>query len=237
MSVSSFLINSVFPRTCVGCDRSMPHDARSFVCKDCRLDIELVKDPSCPFCRSPSRGGTTCPFCKKNSSLDSLTVIASYDDRLVKRMIKELKYRFLRDLAADIGIMMAERINKIGLVKSRTIIVPVPLHKLRYNWRGFNQSEDIARVLANSSAMDFMPNALTRIKHSKPQAEIADKQERISSARGLFRVSRDCATLVNNKRIVLVDDVATTGATLDDCARTLKNAGAINVAGLVFARG
>jgi ComF family protein len=148
--------------------------------------------------------------------------------------VKECKYRFVEDLARDMGSIIIERFGSTAL-PANTIIIPVPLHPKRLRWRGFNQAEIIAKTLGEHFKVELAPAMLYRTSLAKPQADILNRYERIKNIVGAFAV-RD-AEHVKNRSIILIDDVSTTGATLDACATALKSAGAKEVTAMVFARG
>jgi len=150
-----------------------------------------------------------------------------------------MKYRFVRSLADDMAGLMARYLERrfslgFNIDRGSTVVVPVPLHRRRLNWRGFNQAEIIGNGISSYLKLNFQ-NLLVRIRNHVPQAQISDRQSRIANATGISKCMEP--ELVQGKTILLVDDVATTGSTLDDCARALKAAGAKEVIGFVFARG
>lgn len=241
MELTSLFLNAIFPRTCVGCQIYLPHDQETFLCSTCAGLIPRVHDFSCAFCKAPVSKGQTCPFCRKDHGLDSLVVIADYKHRLVETMLKQLKYRFLKALSNDMAQIMFEYIKEkkkviLSQPLSEYVLTAVPLHRLRYNWRGFNQSEEIARALSGLLKIEFRSGILEKTKHLKPQADIPDRLERIRNIESAFS-NGDQISAVTNKHVLLIDDVCTTGATLDACACIIKKAGASHVTGLVFARG
>lgn len=247
----------LFPRLCLGCEillsdgnesRTRPrgHAARlclvrdeSHVCPACLAGIKMKNDFACAFCNSPVAAGATCPFCKADHFLDRLFVATSYENPLAEKIIKTMKYRFVKPLANDMAGFMAKYLERrfslgLNIDRGSTVIVPVPLHRRRLNWRGFNQAEIIGSDISSYFKLDFQ-NLLVRIRNHIPQAQISDRRARIANATGIFKCAKP--ELMQSKTILLTDDVATTGSTLDDCARALKGAGAKEVIGFVFAKG
>lgn len=203
------------------------------------MAVTLKNTFACAFCQSPVAAGKTCPFCIRNHFLDRLAAATSYEDPLVEKIVKTMKYRFVKSLADEIAGPMVRYLEKMknrGLKynPSDTLVAPVPLHRRRLNWRGFNQSELIGRAIGKGLGIDFLI-ALSRTRHTIPQAEIQERGLRIENVKNVFSCSEP--ELVRGRTILLVDDVYTTGSTLDDCARALKSAGAKEVIGFVFARG
>jgi competence protein ComFC len=256
-TTKNYLIDLIFPRKCLGCGQFMENCDNSFVCKECLEAIPTKSDFSCAFCLSPVVMGKTCPFCSKEHFLDRLFVATSYDKDLVKNMVKTIKYKFIEGPVGDAAKFMLNYFQKkIAInftINNPAVIVPVPLHKKRYNWRGFNQSEIMAEKLANGLNLPILAGVLTRKTNNRPQVEISEKEKRIDNIRGVFKCRQPGLTLSNNrdavsaqryltgliadKIVILIDDVCTTSSTLDECARVLKLAGAKEVIGFVFARG
>lgn len=156
-------------------------------------------------------------------------------------MIKAFKYRFVIDVVRPLSLLIKKYIfwlsNQKGfnIISENPLIIPLPLYYRRLNWRGFNQAEIIAQSLADILKIDFETGLLERTG-SRPQADIEIKEERIINAKGVYK-KRGNLEKVKNRVVILVDDVCTTGATLNACARILKEAGAKKVIGFVVARG
>lgn len=156
-------------------------------------------------------------------------------------MIKAFKYRFVVDLAESIRHLVKRYVHFLAkerhfnILTDNPLIIFVPLHYRRFNWRGFNQSEIIAKIIAEITNLRTEDTILIRTSISKPQAEIDKKSERLENMRNQFKIYDN--EKVKEKTILLVDDVCTTGATLNECARILKEAGAKKVIGFVIARG
>ena len=211
----------------------------SYVCSPCRDAIILKNEFACAFCWAPVVLGKTCPFCRRDGRyLDRLLVAAGYEQPLVEDILKKLKYKFVRSLTDEAAAVMIKYLGKNDLFKYLNIetclVLPVPLHPKRLNWRGFNQSEIIAEIIAAHFGWPLNIEILKRAKHHPPQADIKDRSSRIKNMSGVFACVRP--EVVIGRTVLLVDDVSTTGSTLNDCARCLKAEGAGEVIGLVFAR-
>lgn len=181
--------------------------------------------------------GRTCFSCRNKSPLDGLLVCASYQDKLVSKVIHSFKYRFIPDLHKPLGKLMVKKM----LASSANIpemIIPVPLHKKRLRWRGFNQSSLLAKYISENLAPGFeipiFEKTLQRNRSTESQMKIKSRQERNENVSGAFLVS-DAKGLAS-KTVFLIDDVATTGSTIFECAKVLKNAGAKEVFAVVIAR-
>ncbi|MDP3731107.1 MAG: ComF family protein [bacterium] len=166
---------------------------------------------------------------------------ADYQEPTIKKILWAFKYQFIKDLAKPLVRLLSvylrhKKMDKFMETYRREILViPVPLHFRRLNWRSYNQSELLARELCSEFGLNMQSDTLLRLKHHKPQAELGDKQERIKNAKNIFYCRQP--DKIKNKTIILVDDISTTGSTLDECAKILKQSGAEKVIGLVVAKG
>lgn len=224
----SIFLDIIFPKRCVDCGK-----AGDFVCYDCATKIEIIKTLTCPVCGKISKFGQICPRCRVRQGLvlEGLFCSAHYDVGPTKEMIHHFKYSGF----TEIGIFLAEMIYQSlrhNLPNGPIVIVPVPLHKNREGKRGFNQSELIAREL--SKMLDIPGGcAIIRTKDTISQVNL-DKKLRINNLVGAFAC--DDPSFIEGKNVLLVDDVATTLTTLNECAKVLKEAGAKKVWGVVVAR-
>lgn len=216
-SIGSFLLSLVFPKTCISCGREGAH-----LCEDC---LSLLSIHQWVFPVPP------------DSHLSELFFPVSYQEPLVRILVHKLKYRpFLKDLSLQCAYLMGAH---LALARPKQdfsgfVVVPVPLHKRRLRWRRYNQAQAIAMCLGGMLSAPLACDVLFRTKHTSPQASLK-REERVHGMRGAFEVRG--AKTVCGKSILLVDDVYTTGATMEECARVLKKAGAAKVFGAVVARG
>lgn len=150
---------------------------------------------------------------------------------VIRQAVHELKYKNLRAVAGLFGRLLHDYLNTNPLPAE--VIVAVPLHPKRLRERGYNQSLLLARELARLSQLPLVEDCLVRERHSPPQARTANVKERRKNVAHVF-ACRD--RRLKGKAVLLIDDVSTSGATLDGCARALKRAGAASVWGLVLAR-
>jgi len=215
----------IFPKRCVVCGKF-----GDYLCQFDGGKIQPAKS-FCPVCLKAAIGGTTHDKCKSKQTLDGLICIFDYKSP-VKEMIAELKYRFVKDLA---------QIIKTEIKKSRFldrydfsgyIIVPIPLSSRRKNWRGFNQTEILGKLIAQRLKLPFVPNLLQKVKETKPQVKLA-KKERMSQVRGTFGVADKSD--IKGKKFIIFDDVWTTGATVKAAATLLKRKGAHKVWAITLA--
>jgi ComF family protein len=209
--IISFLLALLFPKRCLGCGVE-----GTYCCARCANVIEPRYEPR-----------LTLPGCE----LDCLLAACVYKERsLVARLIHQYKYRFSEELAEFFVTYLAPLLQKY-FEPHHIILVPVPLHPKRQRFRGFNQAELLCTTLSEQYDYQWV-SALKRVRHTRPQAQLT-RSERLANLNGAFRVIEN----VEHLSIVLVDDVATTGATLHACARALREAGCAYVYGLVIAHG
>ena len=209
-------LDILFPRYCVGCGKE-----GSFICDSCLRSQPLIMPPVCPLCGRPQASGILCSDCIRwKAEIDGIRSPFRFEG-VIQQAVYQLKYRNLRSIAP----MLAGFLNdytKINPIQGN-VLVPVPLHKSRIRERGYNQSTLLAKELAKVSGMPVIHNSL--VKHAKSL--------RKKNVLGIFSV---CDGRLKGKAVILVDDVSTSGATLDACAGVLKKAGAVSVWGLTLAR-
>lgn len=252
-----FFLDLIFPVECLGCGRE-----GGWLCDDCFKGVKLKTGQYCLHCKKENDFGQFCPPCRIIYDLDGVWIAALYDEALISRAIKKLKYNFIGGLADDLGgllilavdeMLKQSRTLKSGLAAgvdwrdfkraenlpaailnfSDNLIMPVPLSKKRLRWRGFNQAELLARKVSARYGLKLDNINLIRVKHKPPQAKL-NEINRLKNIKGCFSWQGGD---LNKKNIILIDDVVTTGATLNECAKALKAAGAGEVWGLVAAKG
>lgn len=233
-AVKNAFLDIFFPASCVNCGAE-----GTYLCQDCASLVEIFEDQYCPFCRIPKKvpDGRTCARCRKDKKLNGLFCATSYENRLVRKMLQLLKYKpsYAKCLAGPLAsfiITHFQLVNKIDF--GEYLWIPVPLHKSRLKERGFNQAEELARELAKILGGELLAGALIKMRPTKPQVDLP-RQEREKNIIGAFECVRP--ETVRGKKIFLVDDVLTTGITMEECARALKRAGAKEVWGVTVARG
>lgn len=220
------ILDLFFPRRCVGCGR-----LGGYFCDRCRKQIVFIEHPICPVCGKNALGGVTHPKCRTLYSLDGLYAAAKYFGP-VKQAVHLIKYRFVRDL---VQFTVDELFSNIRCpIPAFDYFVPIPLHKKRLRSRGFNQSALLAKILSDKLHARFLDDVLVRTTDTKPQAELT-REKRLGNIRHAFSCTD--SSLIQEKSIALVDDVATTCATLAECASVLKHFGAKTVWGIVLAHG
>jgi len=231
-------LSLLYPASCCGCGQPLawPH-----FCTRCQVEIRTPQSPMCVLCGAPF--GTTgdldhrCGRClaatPSYGRARACAVYAAADraDHPLKAVLQRYKYTPDVSLARPLGRLLAERCPLV--IGEYSVIMPVPLHVSRLRWRGFNQSQLLARALARRAGVPMDAFSLERVRPTRPQVEL-DHAERQRNVRHAFQVRRPAR--VRSQRILLVDDVYTTGATADECSRELMQAGAAVVDVLTLAR-
>ena len=236
--IRDWILDCVFPVSCIACNapKHTMTNPDGFVCSACLANISSHQWLFCPVCNTKLAGFAQCPT--HRGPMRFLGVASSYQNNLLKHLIWRYKYEFCEPLARPLGAMLAEYFIKIckpycDAHAPEWIITTIPLSHKRMRWRGFNQGALLAQEASQRVNIPYAP-MLSRMHFRKPQMELATKTEREQNIRGAFAVRRDCA--IQHKRIIIVDDIATSGATLAEASRMLKLAGAKEIIGLVLAR-
>ena len=226
------IFDTIFPKKCIACRKE-----GSYICDNCFAYIDLTKKQQCPKCKNDSHQGSYCSSCQSRS-LDGLFVMADFDDPILSQAIHCFKYNFISDLGsalAEIYKTNDELGQFVNSYKKNIAVAAVPLHKKRELHRGFNQSEILAERFAHMNNLVHIPKLITRIRNTVSQVEIGDASSRKLNVKDAFNI--DNFNLVKGKRVIIVDDVYTTGATLTECSRALKQGKPEGINGLVLARG
>ncbi|OHA63464.1 MAG: hypothetical protein A2748_03355 [Candidatus Wildermuthbacteria bacterium RIFCSPHIGHO2_01_FULL_45_20] len=238
MLLKKLFLNLVFPEICVSCRKEGSH-----LCQDCISTIDIASASA---------------HIPANSSLNGLFCAASYENRVIRQAIHAFKYSpFLKGMALPLFTIIISHLNFANkpsfLVKiwktaaqdpsdsptfsfttQDVLCCPIPLHKRRLKWRGYNQSEELARYLAAFLHIPLENRVLIRKKYTQPQINL-EKEARLRNMEEAFDVVH--SEEIENKIILLIDDVYTTGSTLENAAKALKQAGANQVWGITVARG
>ncbi len=215
--ISAFIhsiLNFLFPQKCIGCGKK-----NKILCQEC---LEKIDHPTL----------------LKN---DNIFSASDYNDETVKKAVWMLKYRGIKQIAEPLAELIRKRVGyKIKI--QDMLVIPIPLSKARMRERGFNQSELIARHLFvkvkplwNAQGLTLCENVLYKIKETPSQVSIKNRGERLNNLKDCFGIKNP--ELIKDKNIILIDDVSTTGATLREARKVLRNAGAKKIIALVVARG
>lgn len=227
----------IFPPRCTACAVILETQGTLPFCPDCSAGIRFIGPPLCARCGMPfSFANGADPLCGDCVVTPRPFAVARavglYEETLLT-VIHLFKYRGRTGLGKVLGGIMADFAASTWDMTAFSLIIPVPLHKKRLRERGFNQAVLLARVIARRFDLPLEITALTRAVHTKPQVGLGHS-ERAANVEGAFAVRKPARTA--GQRILLVDDVYTTGSTLAACARALLDTGADSVAVLTLAR-
>lgn len=223
----TLVLDLLFPIECLGCGRE-----GEWLCTKCNTFPAAPR--ACPFCHQANKTNTTCDTCQKEKALDALIAVTSYQAPHVHEIIHGYKFKFWKGIYRSLGEHMARSLlSDHQSTLPNAILVPIPLHSSRLRFRGFNQSDYLANVVAKETKLTHA-NALIRVKATQQQARL-QASDRIRNLTNAFQVRPGLD--FTEKSVILIDDVFTTGATLAAAARVCKQAGAKRVWGLVFAKG
>jgi len=227
------VLDMLFPPLCVGCRTTVSQPG---FCPACWSAVTFLEGPGCRCCGLPFavvlEGDNLCAAClAKPPAFDSARAILVYDEKS-RGAILALKHADRLDLVPGFSRWLSR--SGSALLKDSDLVIPVPLHPWRLWRRRYNQSAELARRLARDWALAYDPSALARTRPTPSQGAMASAKARRRNVLAAFKVPQPAR--VAGRRILLVDDVLTTGATVDSCARALKRAGAARVQVLVLAR-
>ncbi len=217
----NFLIELLFPRRCPVCDKPVDKMGR-YICTKCRPKIKYVREPLCMKCGKSLRDDALeyCGDCK-NSAHIYTRGRALYEYDTVKEAIYRLKYEGRREYADFFGKDLAGKLGKEMRSWKADAIIPVPLHKDREKQRGYNQAKLLANALGRELGIPVKGNFIIRRRATLAQKQLNGK-ERQNNLKNAFKIGQNDVKL---KTVIVVDDIYTTGATMDEVARCLKSAG------------
>lgn len=235
IQIVNSLLDLIFPKICLGWGKE-----GFYLCKSCLEKIPLTDKFLCHSCGQLSLWGKTCEKCQKKFYLTGLIYAYSYKINLVREVIKALKYKYLQELVKPLTSLLIKCIKNSHFFSNfsqstfQYLVIPIPLHRKKNLFRGFNQAELIGQEIAREFDLELKNDLLIRVKNTASQTDLKENQ-RLLNVQDVFQVKE--RKIINDKIIFLVDDVVTTGATLNEAAKVLKEAGAKEVWGLTVARG
>ena len=215
------IVDWFFPRVCVGCGQ-----VGEYICTTCLAKL-TTPEPVCPMCCRPSLDGWVHTRCRLPWGMERLVVALPYRG-IVQQLLKKVKYKNSWDIIA----VLFEYISFHRL--EPCVVSDVPMFPQKERERGFNQAKLMAQIFAKANRLLYFPT-IERVRSTKPMFGLS-KKERLENVQGAFRLKNQNNLIVKNQRIIIIDDVWTTGATMRECAKILKQGGASEVWGVTIAR-
>jgi len=225
-----------FPPHCEACRVSI--GVGEYLCPDCALDVQRIVPPFCERCSQPFDGAITqtftCSNCAEREVHFECAVAACMSRGVVRDFIHAFKYNHRLHLRHPLAAWLAEALDDRRIAaRPFDAFVPVPLHHVRFREREFNQAEELANLLSQRTGIPVWRD-IRRTRYTSTQTKL-DRAERMENLREAFRVRHTAR--VKDRHLVLVDDVFTTGSTVEECSRVLLRAGAASVRVVTVARG
>lgn len=231
IKIKNILLDIIFPSICLNCRKELINENGS-VCNNCIDSIKTNNSTFCPVCRA--RLPNNQKICHQKVTF-ILAAAGEYGESTLQNIIKLFKYQGIENLAPVLGKIIIKYLNslnpKISILNS--VIIPIPLHKNRERQRGFNQSKLLAKYISDYFNLPLV-EGIERTKKTKPQAQIKNKEERLKNISDCFKIKNPES--IKGKNIILVDDVFTTGDTINEAVKILKENDAKNIIALVVAK-
>ena len=217
-----YLLNLLFPAKCIICDN---HIQKSGVCNECWGKFTFITKPYCAICSHPfayeNDEDMVCGHCLMHKpAYDKAISILKYDD-FCKKLVHRFKYQdqlHILDYLTSLMMNMGK-----GVIEQADIIIPVSMHKYKLLKRGYNQAALLAMNIAKKSNITYLPELMHRTKNIQSQADLTKKQ-RAQNIKNSFALNPKLKNKISGKRILLIDDVITTGATIAECCKVIKSA-------------
>lgn len=229
IKAKEIIFDILFPPLCLNCQNNLS-DGNNLICQDCLGLIQFNNTLFCPVCRARLAEGKR--ICHYDAGY-FLAAAGNYDDPILQNLIHYFKYKSFENLTPILGEIILKYIENCGLKIENFIIVPVPLHKKRERERGFNQAKLLAEIIAKNLNLE-LNDCLKRVKNTKPQSQLKDGEKRQSNVFNCFSATNP--DFIKGKKIILVDDVFTSGATINEAVKILKLNGAKRIIALVLAK-
>ena len=238
MLISKRILDFILPTSCAYCNSPVRDSGIPFFCASCWADFSSIDGPVCPRCGNPFESPETllhspdhpCLACRKTPPTFDQALSIGYFEGPLREAVHQFKYRPCRALGRPLALWMAGNIRPVSEIDC---IIPVPLHISRLRQRGFNQALILAHALSRIFFLPLSFDNLMRVRPTRPQVELSGA-ERIRNVAGAFALRGPDE--LRDGDVLLVDDVFTTGATMNECAMVLKDAGASRVTALTIAR-
>jgi len=229
-------LDFLFPPLCHICRSFIPDAGELHICSRCRDDLPLLKSPLCTVCGIPfigAGGDHTCGKCQTHPPhFDSARAHLLYEGA-PRELIHHFKYNHKTHLRRPLVLLALEGLTGFITARMPDVIIPVPLHRSRLQNRGFNQAALLGEMFSSRLSLPMLVDGLARIRETEPQIKLS-AEDRNNNVKGAFAVKRGGE--LSGKRVLLLDDVMTTGSTVNECAKVLKKVGGTSVVVITIAR-
>ncbi len=222
------LLDILFPPSCVSCKT-----AGGWLCQSCLNNISFISPPICESCGTPMVSATSfCRQCRNNplQYIDGIRTVSYFENNPIRPAIHSLKYNNHKAVASILGKFLVDTYQRYNLIVD--VIIPVTLHPSRFRERGYNQSELLATQVGNILGLPINTTTLQRTRKTESQMQLGADKRRQNVANAFTCCNQELL----GQAVLLIDDVCTTGSTLDACARALKQSGVASVWGLTLAK-
>lgn len=231
------ILDVIFPPVCHLCREIIPNAGELHICNGCREKLSPIGSPLCTICGAPFvstiQADHLCGDCSTTPPNFNAARAAFRFEGAVQELIHRFKYGKRIQLRRPIALLIMEQLGDAVSQWSPDFVIPVPLHDSRLRWRGFNQAILVGELLASRWRIPIVKDVLRRERETREQTTLTGA-ERARNVRGAFGVAD--SAMVSGKRVLLVDDVYTTGSTVSECARALKKNGTEKVYVVTMAR-
>jgi ComF family protein len=234
-SIGTALLDLVLPPRCHICLQNIPDAGKLHICPDCHTALPLLNSLFCSICGIPFEGTGSdhpCGRCMASPPPYSAARAALRYEGSCRDLIHAFKYTQKSHLRRPLGLLMASLLNQFVAEQKPDLLIPVPLHISRLRTRGFNQAILLGEILSRQWQIPLLRQGLQRIRPTTPQMELT-RDQRLTNLRDAFAIKD--ATMPADRRVMLVDDVFTTGSTLSECARVLRQEGYHEVSAVTVA--
>ncbi len=230
MNIFFSLIDLIFQKTCISC-YSRLENKEQILCSECEQSLDFLTG-ICEICGAPKENDS-CEICESNEFFFDKACSIFHYNNIIQSLIHNLKYNEMRKISEYLGKYTKEYLSKFQPFSEINIITPIPLHRVKKRSRGFNQSEFLTKVISEQMNWTHIPNLILRKKFTETQTKLSrtKRQENVSNA---FRLNPKFN--IENKDILIVDDVFTTGATINSASNLLRNNGVNKIYVLTIAR-
>lgn len=248
--LQNLITDFLFPLECLACGQD-----GFLLCPECFQKLKFRQKQICLFCEKTNPAGLSCLECRNNYYIDGIFIAGDYEDPILANLIKKFKFYGIKDLSEVLGNFIIAALNDYeaswpefleelfpqvkhysainDFINATPLLVPIPISRKRRAQRGYNQSEILAQVLSNKIPRSVYSESLKKIRHTRAQSSLKANERFNNLTNSLAWQGENLA----GAKILLIDDIATTGATLAEAAKTLKAAGAEKIWGLVLAKG